>query len=190
MSALRRPILLLAVLAGSLAVAACGANGEGAPASQGCPVGAAASSCSSSETTTSSSTGACTETPTPGGDDFCQQVTIAGTLSGGLQYADIKLGTGPVVKATDKVSVQYTGWLQASGSMFDTSRQAGRGAFPVTLGQHQVISGWEEGIPGMRVGGKRRLIIPQALAYGPNGYPPTIPANATLVFDIEVLSIG
>ena len=192
MSALRRPTLLLATLAGSLLLAACGANGEGAPGGgAGCPVGQAASSCSSSETSSSSSSsGACTQTPTPGGDDFCQQVSIAGTLSGGLQYADIKVGSGPEVKATDKVNVQYTGWLQANGTMFDTSRQAGRGAFSVTLGQHQVIQGWEEGIPGMHVGGKRRLIIPAALGYGPQGNPPVIPANATLVFDVEVLSVG
>ena len=185
---LRRPGLLLGVLGAALLLTGCGANGEGAPGSAGCPVGAAASTCTSSSS--SASAASCASTTQTGSDDFNQQVDITGKTGDGLQYGDIAVGCGAVVKINDKVDVQYTGWLQSNGTRFDTSRQSGRGAFAVPLGQHQVIPGWEEGIPGMHIGGKRRLIIPPPLAYGARGSPPTIPANATLVFDIEVLSVG
>jgi len=185
--ALRRPGLLLGALATSLLVAACGANGEGAPAESGCPVGGSASSCSSSDT--GGNAAACNSSTQSGTDLFSEPVTISNKLPDGLQYGDITVGCGPAVKTGDKVSVMYTGWL-SDGTQFDTSRQSGRGPFPLTLGQHQVITGWEEGIPGMHVGGKRRLVIPPALGYGPAGQPPTIPANATLVFDVEILSAG
>jgi FKBP-type peptidyl-prolyl cis-trans isomerase FkpA len=115
-------------------------------------------------------------------------VAITNTNPDGLQWGDIKVGTGAAVTATSKVTVQYTGWLESTGMMFDSSRQPGRTPFSVTLGQHQVIAGWDEGIPGMHVGGKRRLVIPAALGYGAAGSPPTIPPNAVLVFDVEVLS--
>jgi len=198
-----RPALLAGALLASL-LAACGANGEGAPAESGCPVGNAASSCSSSSSTAASSSTAssstaqkdpCTTPPTPtpppaGADDFCMFVAVTNTLADGLQYGEIKVGTGATVKTGDKVNVQYTGWLQATGQQFDTSRKPGGSPLPVTLGQHQVIPGWEEGIPGMKVGGRRRLIIPPALGYGAQGFPPSIPANAVLVFDVEVVSLG
>jgi FKBP-type peptidyl-prolyl cis-trans isomerase len=125
---------------------------------------------------------------TAGGDDFSTGANKTPiTLPDGLQYADVKVGTGGVVGKTDTVSVQYTGWLAANGKKFDSSRDRGE-PFEVALGQHQVISGWDEGIPGMKVGGQRRLILPPALAYGDQGAPPTIPAKATLVFLVEVLS--
>jgi FKBP-type peptidyl-prolyl cis-trans isomerase FkpA len=123
------------------------------------------------------------------GDDFCTQVHFV-VRSDGLKYGDIKAGAGPAVKNGDKVKVQYTGWLTDSGVQFDTSRQAGRGAFDVTVGAGGVIKGWDEGLVGMKAGGKRRLVIPSELAYGAQGRPPTIPANATLTFDIELVSIG
>ena len=198
MSALRTRAALLAGGMAATLLAACGANGDVGPADAGCPVGVAASSCSSPTPSAAavSSTPApnpCTTAPTPsataGGDSFCRFVAITNTLAGGLQWGDITVGTGAAVGTGTKINVQYTGWLEATGVMFDTSRQSGRGPFSITLGQHSVIAGWEEGIPGMKVGGKRRLVIPSALAYGAQGYPPTIPANATLVFDIEVLRI-
>lgn len=184
----RRPGLLLGVLAASVLLAACGANGEGAPAESGCPVGGTASTCSSSSSA-AAGTGACNSSTQSGSDLFTEPVTISTKQPDGLQYGDISVGCGQVVKTGDTVNVMYTGWL-SNGTQFDTSRQSGRGPFPVTLGQHQVITGWEEGIPGMRVGGKRRLVIPPALGYGAAGQPPTIPANSTLVFDVEVLSVG
>jgi peptidylprolyl isomerase len=188
-----RAAVAVAALAGSL-LAACGANGEGAPAEPGCPVNAT-TTCQSSESTTTSSTSSvnpcASPTPAPqGADDFCARVAVTNSLPDGLQYGDIVVGTGPAVKSGDKINVQYTGWLESNGVMFDTSRQPGRGAFSLTLGQNSVIAGWEEGIPGMKVGGKRRLVIPPALGYGAQGQPPTIPGNAVLVFDVQVVSLG
>jgi len=116
----------------------------------------------------------------------------------GLQIIDLKVGTGPVVQPGASVNVNYTGWLAASGQEFDTSRDPGRTPLCAILssgaqGQGtctSVIDGWNEGVPGMKVGGRRKLIIPPALGYGPQGQPPIIPANATLVFTVEVLSIA
>lgn len=183
-----RPRALLLVLGAAAVLAACGANGEGAPGSAGCPVGAAASTCSSSSSSESSSSGSCNSAPQGGADSFTDPVAIGTTLPDGLKEGDFAVGCGAEVKTGMTVSVNYTGWLQSNGSQFDTSRQSGRGPFSVPLGQHSVITGWEEGIPGMRVGGKRRLIIPPALGYGASGAGGSIPPNATLVFDIEVLS--
>jgi FKBP-type peptidyl-prolyl cis-trans isomerase FkpA len=112
----------------------------------------------------------------------------------GLKYIDLKVGTGTLVHSNDIVTVQYTGWLN-DGTKFDSSRDPSRSAFAVTLGQGQVIAGWDEGIPGMKVGGKRKLIIPPALGYGAQGQQDQqsgayiIPPNATLVFEVEVVSV-
>ncbi|MGH9516233.1 MAG: FKBP-type peptidyl-prolyl cis-trans isomerase [Terriglobales bacterium] len=106
----------------------------------------------------------------------------------GLQYWDIAVGTGKVAKEGDGVRVHYTGWL-TTGKKFDSSVDAGR---PLTfvLGNGEVIKGWDEGVAGMKVGGKRQLRIPPDLGYGENGTPDgTIPPNSTLIFDIRLLSI-
>ena len=116
------------------------------------------------------------------------------TYPDGLQYVDIKVGTGTLVHGNDIVTVQYTGWLN-DGTKFDSSRNPGRSSFTVGLGAGQVIAGWDEGIPGMKVGGKRKLIIPPSLGYGARGQQDQqsgayiIPPNATLVFEVEVLSV-
>ncbi|MDQ6790954.1 MAG: FKBP-type peptidyl-prolyl cis-trans isomerase [Candidatus Dormibacteraeota bacterium] len=129
-----------------------------------------------------------TPTPLAGSDNFNegsgQQPT---TFPDGLQFIDLKVGTGPAAAPGDTVRVHYTGWL-ANGNKFDSSRDRGQ-PFDVTLGQGQVIPGWDEGIPGMKVGGRRKLIIPPALAYGDQGQPPTIPAKATLYFTVELVAI-
>ena len=105
----------------------------------------------------------------------------------GLEYWDIKQGTGKAAQKGDTVTVNYTGWL-TNGKMFDTS--VGKAPFTVeNLGNAPVIKGWNEGIVGMKVGGKRQLKIPGDLAYGPQGYPGLIPPNATLIFDVEMLGI-
>lgn len=111
------------------------------------------------------------------------------SLQGGLQYIDVTTGTGAVAQSTSTISAQYTGWLQSNGKKFDSSYDHGGQPFSVQLGQGQVIPGWDEGLVGMKVGGTRRLIIPPALAYGAAGQPPTIPANATLIFDVTLLSV-
>jgi FKBP-type peptidyl-prolyl cis-trans isomerase len=105
----------------------------------------------------------------------------------GLQYWDIKVGTGQVAKDGDHVKVHYTGWL-TSGKKFDSSVDAHQ-PFELTLGKGEVIKGWDEGITGMKVGGKRQLRIPPDLAYGDKGYPGVIPPNATLIFDVRLLAI-
>jgi FKBP-type peptidyl-prolyl cis-trans isomerase len=104
----------------------------------------------------------------------------------GLQYWDIKVGTGRTADRGTTVKVHYTGWL-TNGKKFDSS--VGKSPFQFRIGAHQVIKGWEEGVSGMKVGGKRQLRIPPDLAYGREGYPGAIPPNATLVFDIELLGV-
>ena len=121
-----------------------------------------------------------------GGDDFNAGAGQAPTrFPDGLQLVDVKRGTGQRVNKGDQLSVHYTGWL-SDGKKFDSSRDRGQ-PFDVTIGQGQVIPGWDEGVPGMSVGGVRKLIIPPALGYGAQGQPPTSPANSTLVFLIEVV---
>jgi FKBP-type peptidyl-prolyl cis-trans isomerase len=106
-------------------------------------------------------------------------------LPDGLEYWDIKVGTGTSAQPHQKVTVHYTGWL-TNGKKFDSSVDAGK---PISFSLDQVIKGWGEGVPGMKIGGKRQLRIPPELAYGERGYPPVIPANSTLIFDIELLGV-
>jgi peptidylprolyl isomerase len=129
-------------------------------------------------------------TPAPAAvDNFSQTVPLT-TTADGLKYGDITAGSGAMPQKGQNLTVQYTGWL-TNGCMFDTSRQSGRTAFSFVIGATppNVISGWEEGLLTMRVGGKRRLVIPPQLGYGSSGQG-SIPANATLVFDVELLAIG
>jgi FKBP-type peptidyl-prolyl cis-trans isomerase len=104
----------------------------------------------------------------------------------GLYLLDIKEGTGPAIAAGQTAQVHYTGWL-VNGKQFDSS--VGGQPLEFTIGQRRVIDGWEEGVTGMKAGGKRRLVIPPELGYGAQGYPGAIPGNATLVFDVELLAI-
>jgi peptidylprolyl isomerase len=105
----------------------------------------------------------------------------------GLWYADLAPGQGDSAVPGRTVTVHYTGWLP-DGTKFDSSRDRGE-PFAFTLGAGQVISGWDEGVKGMKVGGRRKLVLPPQLAYGDGGAPPTIPPHATLVFDVEVLKV-
>ena len=103
------------------------------------------------------------------------------------QIEDFIVGKGPEAKAGDTVSVHYTGTL-ADGTMFDSSVDRGQ-PFSFPLGKGRVIKGWDMGVAGMQVGGKRKLIIPSEEGYGPQGYPGLIPPGATLVFEVELLGI-
>lgn len=108
----------------------------------------------------------------------------------GLQVVDLNVGTGPAAVSGDTVSIKYTGYLKSNCSVFDATSQHGGTPFKVQIGSGNVIKGWDEGVPGMKVGGTRKLIIPAALGYGAQGSPPAIPPNATLVFDLELVSTG
>ena len=142
--------------------------------------------------------------PSPGTDDFnagggvnsCSATASPPCVQypDGLRVVDLKAGTGTGAVKGMNAEVQYTGWL-TNGQSFDSSRKAGRTSFTFQIGQSQVIGGWDEGVPGMKIGGKRKLVIPPALGYGAQGQtdPYTgatiIPGNATLVFDIELISL-
>jgi FKBP-type peptidyl-prolyl cis-trans isomerase len=110
------------------------------------------------------------------------------TTPTGLQYWDIKSGAGATAAAGQKVEVQYTGWL-TDGHKFDSSVGTGRN-FAFMLGRGYVIKGWDEGVAGMKVGGKRQLKIPPQLAYGDRGFPGAIPAGSTLIFDVELMGVA
>lgn len=111
------------------------------------------------------------------------------TTASGLRYEDVVVGTGNTATTGKKVSVHYTGTLE-SGQKFDSSYdRPGQKPFEFQLGSTQIIQGWNEGISGMKVGGKRKLIIPARLGYGAQGKPPDIPGNATLLFDVELLDV-
>jgi peptidylprolyl isomerase len=110
----------------------------------------------------------------------------------GLQYRDIKEGTGPQPKKGQNCSVHYTGWLWengAKGKKFDSSVDRGQ-PFKFAVGNGQVIRGWDEGVLSMKVGGTRELLIPPDLAYGARGAGGVIPPNATLLFEVELLGAG
>jgi len=109
------------------------------------------------------------------------------TTADGLKYWDIKVGTGATAAAGQTVTVHYTGWL-TNGKKFDSSVDRNE-PFQFGLGQHQVIKGWDEGVAGMKVGGKRQLHIPAALAYGDRGAGGVIPPGADLIFDVELLKV-
>src|SRR5262249_4283117 len=130
--------------------------------------------------------------PTPASDKPPVVDTKPVTLPDGLRYIDITEGGGVPAASGSTLSVLYTGWLQSTGQKFDSSYDDGGQPFSVTLGQGQVIKGFDEGLLGIRSGGTRRLIIPAVLAYGETGSSGgkvSIPPNATLIFDVTVVSI-
>ncbi|MGD0417749.1 MAG: FKBP-type peptidyl-prolyl cis-trans isomerase [Terriglobales bacterium] len=116
------------------------------------------------------------------------KVTGAPTkTASGLEYWDIKVGIGAVAQSGQHVKVDYTGWL-TNGKKFDSSVGTGH-PFDFMLGAGQVIKGWDEGIAGMKVGGKRQLRIPPDLAYGDKGFTTVIPPNSTLIFDVQLIDV-
>ena len=114
------------------------------------------------------------------------------TLPNGIRYRDEVVGEGPGPTKGQPVSVHYTGWLDDGGKpgrKFDSSRDRGA-PFGFTLGVREVISGWDEGVATMRVGGRRTLVLPPEHGYGARGAGGVIPPNATLIFDVELLGVG
>ena len=158
----------LGILAAAMAIGAFGCAAGGG-------TGTGSNSTSTTTTTTTTTTGAAGVT------------SGAITLPSGLKYEDLKVGDGAVAETGNTVSVHYTGWL-ADGTKFDSSLDRGQ-PFEFTLGNGNVIRGWDEGVKGMKVGGKRKLTIPPDLGYGAAGAGGTIPPNATLTFDVELLGV-
>jgi FKBP-type peptidyl-prolyl cis-trans isomerase len=144
---------------------------------------ALASGCGSSE-----KSGASTASGTSSPSSPAKVTGEPKTTPSGLQYWDIVTGTGETAVPGKPVSVHYTGWL-TSGEKFDSSVDRGK-PFVFTLGAGQVIKGWDEGVAGMKAGGKRQLRIPPSLGYGENGAGGVIPPNATLIFDVELIEVG
>ena len=105
----------------------------------------------------------------------------------GFVMEDLVVGTGATPSAGDSIVVHYTGWL-TTGKKFDSSVDR-KEPFTFALGKGQVIQGWDKGFAGMKVGGKRKLTIPPEMGYGPGGYPPVIPPNSVLVFEVELLGV-
>jgi peptidylprolyl isomerase len=118
----------------------------------------------------------------------CAKCTKPIQTPSGLSYTDIKVGEGKSPEKGQMVTVHYTGWLKQGEVKFDSSLDRGK-PFEFEIGEKRVIPGWDEGVATMKVGGKRKLIIPADLAYGAQGVPGAIPPNATLVFEVELLGI-
>ncbi len=103
---------------------------------------------------------------------------------------DLTVGTGPEAMNGDTLSVNYTGWLYDPNAVENKGTEFDSGNFSFELGAGRVIAGWDQGLVGMQVGGQRRIVIPPALGYGANGSPPTIPGDATLLFEVELVGIS
>jgi FKBP-type peptidyl-prolyl cis-trans isomerase len=132
-------------------------------------------------------------TPSAGERDIDTKPRIpkaSGAAPKELKVEDLIEGDGKAAKNGDKISVRYVGVLYDNNKEFDSSWKRGKAPFELTLGQGQVIPGWDRGLVGMKVGGRRRLTIPPDEAYGAQGQPPSIPANSTLVFDVDLTDIG
>jgi peptidylprolyl isomerase len=161
----RQVALVSACFAIALTFAGCGGDNSTAPASSGSP-------------TSSGATGAAGPMKVSGSPT---------TTPSGLQYWDIVVGTGATAVSGKGVQVHYSGFL-STGQKFDSSRDRGQ-PFVFQLGAGEVIKGWDEGVAGMKVGGRRQLRIPPGLAYGSSGAGGAIPPNATLIFDVELLGV-
>ena len=192
---MRAVITPVAAAAIALGVAACGGSGGSkAPGVTLAPGGGqTAEQVSTTPTTptTSTSTTAIT-TPTSGPLSHEPVVTIpSGPPPKTLVKRDLIVGTGATAKDGSQVSVNYVGKLYSNGKIFDASWKdtPGKAFGPFQLGAGAVIKGWDQGLVGMKVGGRRELIIPPALAYGATGSPPTIPKDATLVFVVDLLAV-
>lgn len=179
-----RPLLLAALSAAAIAVSACGDDEAKTDPSTAAPDGGGA---------TTTETIPAEPAPEEGGDpkDLKKKPRVdvpKGEPPKKLVTEDIVKGKGRAAKKGDSVEVHYVGVLYDGGTEFDSSWNRDE-PFPFELGGGQVIKGWDEGVEGMKVGGRRKLVIPADLAYGPEGQPPTIPPDATLVFVVDLLKV-
>ncbi len=177
----------LAALAAGALIAGCGSSGSSSTIGVGNENTADSALVKSAEKSSETSTTATTPTSGP----LATEPTVpaqSGEPPTSLEKKDLIVGTGPEAKAGDSVTVNYVGVLYKGGKEFDASWKR-KEPFSFVLGKGQVIPGWDEGVAGMKVGGRRLLIIPAELAYGAKGSPPTIPANAALVFVVDLLGV-
>jgi peptidylprolyl isomerase len=168
-----RGILLTIALCAALAIAGCGGGSD------------------TSSSTGESSEAASTIKWSPAGEFGSEPEVVApgGAPPKKLETKDLIAGSGAEAKAGDEISVQYSGANFKTGEEFDSSWSRNAEPFTFTLGAGEVIAGWDQGIVGMKVGGRRELIIPPELGYGPEGSPPVIPPNETLVFVVDLLKV-
>jgi len=189
----------LATLGAAVLIAGCGSSGSSSTIGVGNENSADNALVTSTEKTTSTPTSEKCPSGTPAPCAIAAKTPTSGPLSkepkvtppsgaapSKLVVKDIITGTGPEAKAGQAVTVNYVGVLFRGGKEFDASWKRSE-PFTFTLGKGAVISGWDQGVAGMKVGGRRELIIPAALAYGAKGSPPTIPPNAPLVFVVDLL---
>ena len=180
--------LTLATLGTALLIAGCGSSSNSSTITVGAENSADNALIKSGGTTAKAGeTSTTAKTPTSGPLSKEPKVTPpTGAAPAKLETKDLITGTGTEAKAGQTVTVNYVGVLFKGGKVFDASWKRNE-PFSFALGKGQVIAGWDQGVAGMKVGGRRELIIPSALAYGPKGSPPTIPANAPLVFVVDLL---
>ena len=186
-----RSAVVLATLGAAVLIAGCGSSSSSSTIGVGDENSAnntLATSTSTTPTTSTSPTTASVKTPASG--PLSKEPTVtppSGPAPAKLVTKELIVGTGPEAKAGDSVTVNYVGVLYKGGKVFDASWKRNE-TFPFVLGKSQVIPGWEQGIVGMKVGGRRELIIPAELAYGAKGSPPTIPPNSALIFVVDLLA--
>jgi FKBP-type peptidyl-prolyl cis-trans isomerase len=190
-----RTIRILAALAATALLAgACGSSAKESAADKFARTAAEQAKTQASVPAATTPTVTATKaTPSSGERNIATKPKIpkaSGAAPKTLKVEDLIEGKGAAAKSGDKISVRYVGVLYDNGKEFDSSWKRGKAPFPLTLGQGQVIPGWDQGLVGMKVGGRRRLTIPPDLAYGAQGQPPTIPANSTLIFDVDLTKIG
>lgn len=174
-----------AALCAAAVIAGCGSSGSSSTVTVGNENSADNSLITAGETKTT----AAATTPTTGALSKEPTVTPpSGPPPAKLETKELIVGTGPEAKAGDSVTVNYVGVLYKDGKKFNASWETGK-PFTFTLGKGEVIKGWDQGIVGMKVGGRRELIIPASLAYGAAGRPPTIPKNEALVFVVDLLGV-
>lgn len=184
----RTRVFGLAALGAAALIAGCGSSGGSSTITVGNESKSDQVLANAAPTTSTSTSSTTTgKTPTSGPLSNEPHVTPpSGPAPSKLETKDLITGTGPAAKTGDSVSVNYVGALYHGGKVFDASWKR-KEPFTFTLGKGQVIPGWEQGIVGMKVGGRRELIIPASLAYGAKGSPPAIPPNAPLVFVVDLL---
>jgi peptidylprolyl isomerase len=186
--------ILLALTATALTLAACGGSTQESDADKFAQTAEQQAKTQATVTEAATKPPTATKvTPSSGERNIGTKPKIpkaSGAAPTSLKVEDLIEGNGAAAKDGDKLSVRYVGNLYDNNKEFDSSWKRGKAPFQFTLGQGQVIPGWDQGLLGMKVGGRRRLTIPADLAYGAQGQPPTIPPNAPLVFDVDLTKIG